>query len=203
MSEFGSPLNTFHNPAVRDYLGHDAGMMQQYFGVTVRAFVKPDEEGAAAIVLSGQDARTRGNIVLGEVLIDKRKNQRAGLLRLAAVLAHEASHIFQMASGTDAHLLGRCGYEKKMVELHADYLAGCYIAHRGQRMAIAPQEVTRLFYELGDDDLTDPEHHGTPPERAHAITQGYVETRQAFGQGRGAVRHAAARGLLYVGKLCG
>jgi hypothetical protein len=94
-------------------------------------------------------------------------------ISVTAVCAHEFGHILQIKLGLEPII--RVGQATvKRVELHADYLAGYYagalkLKKPGYRAAVfATQQESH-----GDWDLNNPNHHGTPDERAAAIVRGF------------------------------
>jgi predicted metalloprotease len=62
----------------------------------------------------------------------------------------------------------------KRSELHADFLAGYYAGARKLQKPDYPAAVfATTQYSIGDDDVNDRDHHGTPDERAGAIVRGF------------------------------
>jgi hypothetical protein len=94
-------------------------------------------------------------------------------ISVTAVCAHEFGHILQDKLGLIPII--RAGQAtKKRLELHADYLAGYYagslkLKKPGYRAAVFA--TTQYLY--GDWEVNNPEHHGTPDERAAAIVRGF------------------------------
>jgi hypothetical protein len=126
-----------------------------------------------------------------------------GLMKVTGILAHETSHIFQYRWRFDTNVLkGIGGYPVKMVELHADYLAGAYIAWKEGNQTRSASELSRLFYDLGDRALNSEDHHGTEVERLSAYTFGYFEFFELQRQGyHPDAKSAATKGVLYVQRL--
>jgi hypothetical protein len=114
-----------------------------------------------------------------------------------AICAHEFGHIYQFAYGQHARL-AELDRTVRPIELHADFLAGYYLALRHNAKAqLDLQAVGRVFYELGDTDFNDRGHHGTPEERSRAITGGY-----AFGKDRDAdIDDASRAGVALVHRM--
>jgi hypothetical protein len=86
---------------------------------------------------------------------------------MPAIVAHEYAHIAQFKYKFP-------WTEGKWPELHADFLAGWFIAHR-ERFPLpndAYQAAASLYYK-GDYDFNDRDHHGTPEERLKAFRAGY------------------------------
>src|SRR5262249_42632574 len=63
----------------------------------------------------------------------------------------------------------------KLVELHADFMAGIYMA--GKKPSIDLESYAHAFFKIGDDEFTNPDHHGTPEERYLALKEGYAHRR--------------------------
>jgi len=135
-------------------------------------------------------------VVISDLLIRAIGNNDYGVIRLAAVLAHEVSHSFQVQHKID-NLLTEQSKSVKYLELHADYMAGYYIAWRGLISQIDPVHIAATFYQLGDIRLGDEDHHGTQTQRYLAFRQGYLD----FGKYGGDGAKAGAGGLLFVRQL--
>jgi hypothetical protein len=117
---------------------------------------------------------TTGTVLFGKTLL------AAGMglsdpdeLLIVSVCAHEFGHVVQnVTSFHDRLSAGQTTAQR--LELHADFLAGYYLAvrgstHRPQRMVALGQ----AWEKLGDSNYTNPQHHGDPIERIHAIEQGF------------------------------
>ena len=102
-------------------------------------------------------------------------DERTGQLKIAGILAHEKSHIFQFYWKFESMLRNVKGHPVKWFELHADYLAGAYMAWRDSGRAKSARELSRFFFDLGDRAVTSDDHHGTENERLSAYTYGYFE----------------------------
>lgn len=109
-------------------------------------------------------------IVLGaDVISETQRDFGAG--GIAFLLAHEYGHNLQVETGVDAYDSATA----KPVELHADCLAGAYLAdalHRGTIDAAALDQARAAAYAVGDDAVDDPDHHGTSQERLDALNRG-------------------------------
>ena len=83
----------------------------------------------------------------------------------------------------------------KLVELHADFLAGYFVARRRERFPdIRLQGLGAAWEAMGDVEYNDPQHHGRAEERLAAIEEGYFWGRDEGGE----VRGAAEAGARYV-----
>jgi hypothetical protein len=92
---------------------------------------------------------------------------------VACVCAHEFGHILQYKLGLDAKLSAGQPTVKR-VELHADVLAGYFAGRRKLERPSFPAAVFATTQSaMGDDMIHDPQHHGTPDERAAAIVRGF------------------------------
>jgi predicted metalloprotease len=92
---------------------------------------------------------------------------------VAAVCAHEFGHILQYKHKLDKKL--RDGQPTvKRVELQADFFAGYFAGARKRERPAFPAAVFAMTqYNMGDDMIHNPSHHGTPDERAAAIVRGF------------------------------
>jgi hypothetical protein len=126
-------------------------------------------------------------------------DERTGQLKIAGILAHEKSHVFQFYWKFESMLRDVQGHPVKWFELHADYLAGAYMAWRDSGRAKSASELSRFFFDLGDRAVTSDDHHGTEDERLAAFTYGYFEFLELTKERRRAdVESAAIKGVLYV-----
>jgi hypothetical protein len=182
-------LQDFTRPGIVVWIKREDTHLSNYFGVVNDILI---DIGSSDAFMDGVHNR----IVLGDRYIDRFANPSAqyGLLRITGVLAHEKSHLFQVAVNMDGMLSDVSGEPVKYVELHADYMAGAYIAWRERRgIDSAPQALGAFFFLLGDRAIGSERHHGTEVERRKAFEAGYGEAREGED-----VKRAAAKGLLYV-----
>lgn len=114
-----------------------------------------------------------GTVCLGIRLV-KRVTRRDELnrrwkTRLTAIVAHEWAHIVQFSRGHR--------FPGKSIELHADFLSGWFLGRtslaRSGSKDLERGEAMLRSYGLGDYEHNDPDHHGTPKERAFAIADGF------------------------------
>jgi hypothetical protein len=115
----------------------------------------------------------KGSVLMGtRFFSDKMMNEHDSGITVLGVLAHEFAHIHQTDYGYQAALL-RMDTTVRPLELHADYLAGYYLALRkSDRPDIDVQTVASVFSGMGDTNFNSPQHHGTPAERSAALSAG-------------------------------
>lgn len=138
---------------------------------------------------------TVGTVLMGSNLFQRVMSSfnDAGVAVLA-VCAHEFGHIYQFGSGWDK-TLGAMDRTAKPVELHADFMAGYFLASRKADLPdLNLQGAGRLIDSLGDTAYNAPDHHGTPEERVGAIEGGYNFGRR----GRVPVDAVADAGTTFV-----
>lgn len=186
------PLAQFPDAALVAYLQRENELLARYFGVRSELFFDRFDRGAY------MNAHSGNYVALGNDFVSKFVNRKYGLLMISGILAHEQSHVFQVHWKVNSMLEDVRGQRVKQVEIHADYMAGAYMAWRETVRAGAPVELAALFYELGD--RKSPEvHHGTSQERFLAFQRGYHDLGSAMKISNDAdVRTAAAMGLKYV-----
>jgi len=88
-------------------------------------------------------------------------------------IAHEFGHIFQYQSKF-YDLLTQSQTTDRLLELHADYLAGYYLGLK--RLRSGEMDIKAFLdslYLSGDTDFNSPDHHGTPMEREQVMLAGY------------------------------
>jgi hypothetical protein len=111
-----------------------------------------------------------GSILFGKKLL---KAEMAGAkpgepnFVVTAIMAHELGHTLQ----------GLRNYPLPTVykELHADFMAGWTVKHL-QRVGAPNVDVTKIFgsfYNRGDVEFNNEEHHGTRKERLNAFLEGF------------------------------
>jgi hypothetical protein len=135
--------------------------------------------------------RVSGSVFISSGLFIKEfKETNGSLMSIPAILGHEFGHGMQHSNNFP--------YDGKWQELHADYLAGWFIGHRGR---FRPQNAVQAilnFYNKGDYEFNDKGHHGTPQERASAFNAGYTLNVQG-NVASGALAYSS--GLQYVRNL--
>jgi predicted metalloprotease len=97
----------------------------------------------------------------------------AGDFAVAYVLAHEYAHNLQQELGVFDNDVGRSA---RPFELQADCLAGTWahsVFEAGQLEPGDLQEATSAALAVGDFDVGNERHHGTPEERRDALLVGY------------------------------
>jgi hypothetical protein len=100
--------------------------------------------------------------------------QGTGDFGVAYVLAHEYAHNVQQELGW--YSAARQLNSVKPFELQADCMAGAWgnsVYRAGQLQPGDVQEAQRTAYAVGDFDLNNPQHHGTPEERLNAWVLGF------------------------------
>jgi hypothetical protein len=106
-----------------------------------------------------------GTIIFGVTLLSAELSRDSGIgFSIPAIFAHEFGHIFQFDRGE--------GLPAPAMELHADFLAGWYLAARSQWSPTDIGPALRSFFEKGDYEFNSPQHHGTPEQRLHALMEG-------------------------------
>ena len=127
---------------------------------------------------------TWGTVAFGTTLFEREMGQydQSGST-IMAVIAHEFAHIWVFRKGLmDKINEGQPNVRRS--ELHADYLAGYFLASRKKaNPKISLQASGELFHRLGDTNFSSLNHHGTSAERVAAAEQGfrlgYVDGRTA------------------------
>ena len=120
--------------------------------------------------LNGAD----GTVLFGERLLKRCLESKDNPdLGVACICAHEFGHILQYKHGLDRDV-GLGQPTVKRVELQADFFAGYFAGVRKLERPSFPAAVFAVTqYGMGDDMIHEPQHHGTPDERANAIVRGF------------------------------
>jgi predicted metalloprotease len=101
------------------------------------------------------------------------EGRAAGDFAVAYVLAHEYAHNLQHELGVFDN---RVSETAKPFELQADCLAGTWAYSVYAEGALQPgdlEEATRAALAVGDFDVGNAQHHGTPAERRDALLAGF------------------------------
>ncbi|MBK7599427.1 MAG: hypothetical protein IPJ07_13255 [Acidobacteria bacterium] len=137
------------------------------FGVRPSLFMYEDSDGpnAKAMPVSYKPGQFQGTVIFGINLLRSEFERNPVNFTIPAILAHEFGHIIQFT--------GRIQLTGKLIELHADYIAGWYMKHRDTAWSeISIRQSMDGFYRIGDYDFNSPLHHGTPDERLNAFLGG-------------------------------
>ena len=138
---------------------------------------------------------TNGTVLFGVRLFHRQIDAHPdGDIAVLGICAHEFGHIVQYFSPYYKELR-KAHRTVKLVELHADFLAGYFVALRRERFPdIKLQGLGEAWEAMGDVQYNAPGHHGTAAERLQAIERGYFFGRDESGD----VRSAAKLGAQYV-----
>ena len=134
-----------------------------------------DQGGANAFAIKESVIpNTQGTVIFGKQLLsDELTRHSWGGLAVAGIIAHEFAHIYQYQSGF-YQLLTAAQATNKLLELHADYLAGYYLGLKRLRGGdIDIKAFVDSLYLKGDTHFNSPQHHGTPLERKEVMLAGY------------------------------
>ena len=197
-------LNVVRNPRDRvginwidDLVGTELFELNAFFDANPRILWA--DMNSLAFMNTGQLARGyTGYVVLSNRLLGLlTTGEPAAQNVVFTILAHEYAHLYQYEKNWWS-VLTRSAKTKKALELHADYLAGFYLAKRENRFPeYQPSVVVERWYELGDFRFTDREHHGTPSERVDALSSGYAQGGNFLAR----LHQAAVAGHQWVGRL--
>ena len=154
--------------------------LAQSFLVTPTFFYYDDSRGMNAFStpenLAGSQSQF-GTICFGLNLIKEQISLSNNGTNVPIILAHEFAHTVARKYGLNL--------PTKQNELFADYLAGGYMFYRERNFKQTDvQAAFQSFYNMGDNDFTNPNHHGTPASRNACIRQGYNDCLNAMQQGK-------------------
>jgi hypothetical protein len=177
----------------------DITALDRAYGVNVPLYFLNDGSKNAFFVplkfprLIEADGGDPGMSITGSVFVDATllksefEESKGSGMSIPAILGHEYAHAMQYANSFP--------YEGKWAELHADYMAGWFIALRG---IFRPQDPNRAWIsisEKGDYNFFEKGHHGTPQERAEAFATGFNLLRSG---GQTSAANVYNYGLQYV-----
>lgn len=117
---------------------------------------------------------TQGAVAFGiRMLRHLRSLGEGGDMAVLGVCAHEFGHVRQYSSD-DFWSLRSAHPTAKLVELHADYLAGYFLARfKRERPHVRLRAYGEFLFQSGTFDYWSPEFHGTPQERVRAAEEGF------------------------------
>jgi len=156
----------------------DITALNRVFGVNVPLYFLDDKSKNAFFValkfpplmqLDGMDPNlpVTGSVFMDATLLKSEFQEGGGSgMSIPAILGHEYAHAMQSANNFP--LSG------KWAELHADYLAGWFIALRGIFRLQDPNRAWISIASKGDYNFFEKGHHGSPQERAEAFAAGYL-----------------------------
>lgn len=109
---------------------------------------------------------------------------------IAAIMAHEWTHIVQFATGPRSP-------RTRNTELMADFMAGWYLGAKQRYYSFwgrgsDVRAAFRSFFDMGDTNFDQPGHHGTHAERLTAVMQGVQLSYATGADFRTALGQAAA-----------
>jgi hypothetical protein len=176
-------ITTSGNADLDHYLGHAllhlAGQFDVYPGF---GFFDDSSAENALATRETKISGTNGTVVFGLNLFrDTLRDFHDQGMAVIAVCAHEFGHIYQYTSGFyDKLTTGQAVNTVKFAELHADYLAGFFLAGRKAAYpSLNLQGAGALFEKLGDTEFANPDHHGTPAQRVASIEAGFKLGRKS------------------------
>jgi hypothetical protein len=102
--------------------------------------------------------------------------ETGGVVAILLVLAHENGHQYQFAMRGPSN-------PSPQLELEADFLAGVYL---GVRIPEGNEQMfemaLQVAYDMGDYEVNNPLHHGTPDQRRAALLEGIRKGIEIRGQ---------------------
>jgi hypothetical protein len=168
-------LNSSGNPDLDRSIDLELTHLAESFNVLPGFGFYDDKNGFNAFATKETvEPNTRGTVVFGKRLLSNELAQHSwGGLAIAGIMAHEFAHIYQMQTEF-YQLLLQSQPTHKLLELHADYLAGYYLGLKRLRSGdIDIKAFLDSLYLKGDTHFYSPGHHGTPSERKDAMLEGY------------------------------
>jgi len=180
-------------------LAQTLSRISDLFGVLPGFGFYDDFEGSNAYATKAVRAKSAdGTVLFGQRLLKEllalRESPDAAV---AAVCAHEFGHILQYQRKLD-RLVGADQPTVKRVELQADFFAGFFAGKRKLEKPDFPAAVFAVTqFNLGDTEVDQKGHHGTPEERGAAIAQGF----QAAYRDRNTLAQAIESSVTYVSAL--
>lgn len=170
---FGRLVDLPLKSAVQEAVRADCAELRSQFGIRAPLFFVDEETSPNAVAIDYPlDKRfPDGTVLFGKKLFEREYSK--GRFGIPTTIAHEFAHIMQYKRKFPA-------MTTKWQELHADFLAGWFTAHRARFWPdnSDPNVSARTVYESGDYQFNNPQHHGTREERFAAFRAGYKLNRE-------------------------
>jgi hypothetical protein len=161
-------------------------------------FLPPGEagggDGLACDAIEMQPG-TKGLVAVGLDLLNSNSTQESSRLAFEVIVGHEFAHIYQARHGY-VERLAPSNSTVRLLELHADYLAGWFMSKKGDVLVTGLEPVVDALFSRGEYAFNDPSHHGTKADRFTAALQGFLQ-----GGWTDQIDGAAVNGISYLNKL--
>lgn len=165
---------TSGNPQLDAALGVLLVQMSAFFEVRPEFGFIEEENGPNAYASNHNlNGHADGTVAFGRQLLKIEMRKPGGDFSVMAICAHEFGHVRQFRDRMFARIRN-AGLPVYCSELHADFLAGAFVAFWKTRMR--PADLLRIgdtWRGLGSTDFNDPGSHGTMVQRVDAIEAGF------------------------------
>jgi hypothetical protein len=172
----GRPLKTTGSKKLDKILSKEVKYLEKSFLVDVNLYAYDDAEFPNAYAVNIAPY----TIILGKGLLLDEYVNTDGYFSIVAIMAHEFAHVTQYKF--NEQLTG------KYSELHADFLAGWYMARMKGLSSLEIEKISLSFWDKGDDNYFSENHHGTSQERRAAFLEGFKNSQMdifdAFAAGK-------------------
>jgi hypothetical protein len=162
------------SPQLDNIIRSEYVLLSQTFGLSVDLYFGGDSYGSGNAFFKHtpycSSPNCVGIVAVGRNLLAERIPKKYGIELTKAIMAHEFGHALQAKLGWRNS--GKWG------ELHADFMAGYYMAQKRYITEDLLASFIREFYNMGDFGFYDPNHHGTPTERGCAFREGFFASRR-------------------------
>ena len=176
LSQWATARTTGH-PGLDARLREEASLLAQTFGVDPQVFLFDDGQWPNAYARPGNHPPFRDTIFMGHRLLQQTVAvEQLGDIGIVLVMAHEWAHILQGSAGLPDNL------ELRHRELHADVLAGWYLARRNLAPSSHVRNVASLTFGRLPQARFSSRSHGTPDARMAAMMLGYARSDWPLGQ---------------------
>ncbi len=158
------------NTQLDNFLNREVNVLRTFYGINPSVYYYQDEAAAPnaqAIPRVEDYSHPSGTVILGLNMVTSEFRLSTSGTTIPFILAHEFAHIVDFNKGAIS------GYETRISELFADFNAGCFLYYRSFLTYTDIQAALRSFYNKGDYEFNNPDHHGTPEERLNAVLAGY------------------------------
>ncbi len=163
----GQLLSTTGSSKLDNILYTESSNMKNTFEINIPVYAVDDTESPNCTFRPSASIITMGKTMMLDEIVETN-----GTNSIISIMAHEFGHAIQHKYNLNVN----SDWIGKYPELHADFMAGWYM---GKKKYLSSQEVLQIgksFYEMGDYDYFNLQHHGTKDERLFAFYSGFLNS---------------------------
>jgi len=162
----GQLLSTTGSSKLDNILYAESNNMKYTFDINIPVYAVDDTESPNCTFRPSTSIITMGKTMMLDEIVETN-----GTNSIISIMAHEFGHAIQHKYNLNIN----GDWIGKYPELHADFMAGWYMAKKKYLSSQEVLQIGKSFYEMGDYDYFNPKHHGTKDERLFAFYSGFLK----------------------------